>query len=104
MRKPYDTANLASRIEAVCAGGTADETRFRMSVDLYLFGRTFRVSAEKQQLLDLLVSSFEDLILMNRDLHARERDLMREPTPASAPARRHRGRAPATRRRRRGRS
>ena len=74
LRKPYDRAQLSARVRAALAprgaapggGGVAD------AAEVVLADRRVRVSAERQQILGLLLSSFEDLVVSNKELHERE--------------------------------
>ncbi len=65
--KPYDRAHLLDRVRLVL-----DNRRLREgassggSVDITFLGNRFSISAEKEQILDLLVSSYEELVRTNQ--------------------------------------
>ncbi len=76
LRKPYEIDELGARLETMLhhrgmradGGGTT-------GLDVFLGGKRFMIAAERQQLVDLLISSFEDLVASNRLLRQREDDL-----------------------------
>jgi DNA-binding response OmpR family regulator len=76
LRKPYRAAQLVSRIETVLyhrdmrAGGRA-----AMGLEVLLRDQPFLITAERQQILDLLIASFEDLVDTVHTLRDREREL-----------------------------
>jgi PAS domain-containing protein len=75
-RKPYDLDQLASRLRGILYTREMRlEARSRMGLELFFLGQRFTVTAERQQLLDLLISSFEDLVTTNEQLRDRERHL-----------------------------
>jgi len=73
LRKPYEPEQLISRLRnilshrAMRAGGRAN-----LGLEVVLRDKRFLITAERQQILDLLLSSFEDLVTSNR--HLAERD------------------------------
>lgn len=76
LRKPYDLDRLVSRLRSILhnrdmRGGS----RTQMGLELHFLGRRFMITAEREQLLDLLVSTFEDLVTVNGQLRDRERNL-----------------------------
>jgi PAS domain S-box-containing protein/diguanylate cyclase (GGDEF)-like protein len=73
LRKPYDPVQLVARIRTMLlhrelrAGGRAS-----MGLEVVLHDKRFMITAERQQILDLLISTFEDLVSSNRELRERE--------------------------------
>lgn len=67
--KPYDPAFLVARVESLLQSplGVNDEDAMELSVTLG--GRTYRVKSGRQQVLNLLVSTFEGAVEKNRELH-----------------------------------
>jgi signal transduction histidine kinase/DNA-binding response OmpR family regulator len=69
LRKPYDPADLISRIQRIL-----DNRRMRrgshvsLGIELAFLGKKFLINSEKEQILDLLISTFEDIIRANREL------------------------------------
>jgi len=73
--KPYQADHLLARVARVLehhvarAGGRpCDEVRF--------LGETFIIDAKREQILDLLVDTFEDVVRTNQALQARQAELM----------------------------
>ncbi|MGH9179432.1 MAG: response regulator [Acidimicrobiales bacterium] len=76
IRKPYQRNQLLSRIESIVVNRSLRNAgNVQMGVELSFLGQRFMITSERQQILDLLISSFEDLILINRQLRAREAEL-----------------------------
>ena len=76
IHKPYQLDQLLSRIESIVVNRSLRTAgNVQMGVELSFLGQRFMITAERQQILDLLISSFEDLILINRQLRAREAEL-----------------------------
>ena len=72
--KPYDPEYLLARMADLLAtplGGDAEEA----SLEVTLAGQTFKVKAGRQQVLNLLVSTFENAVAKNRELVVVNRDL-----------------------------
>jgi signal transduction histidine kinase len=73
LTKPYQTDELFSRIERILENrrlrGT---TRISAGVDIMFLGNEFTITSDKEQILDLLISTFEDMVRANRELqHSR---------------------------------
>jgi len=78
VRKPYDQAHLVSRIRYVLANHELHELeRTRMGMELVVGGRRHFISAERRQILDLLISSYEEAVRLNKELSARQNELER---------------------------
>ncbi len=76
VRKPYQPEQLASRLESMLYNrALRDAGKVQMGVELSFLGRRFMITSERQQILDLLVSSLEDLVITNRELQGREAEL-----------------------------
>jgi two-component system sensor histidine kinase/response regulator len=76
LRKPYDRQQLLSRIQSILyTRELRAEGKVQMGVEMAFLGQRFMITSERQQILDLLVSSFEDLVTTNRQLRAREAEL-----------------------------
>ena len=72
--KPYDPEYLLSRVSDLLStplGDDADETELQVK----LAGKEYTVKAGKQQVLNLLVSTFENAVGKNRELVAANQDL-----------------------------
>jgi signal transduction histidine kinase len=75
--KPYEPDQLLSRIRTVL-----DNKRLRATgrmqiagVEIAFLGKTFTVTSDKEQILDLLISTFEDIVRTNRGLQKSQAEL-----------------------------
>jgi PAS domain S-box-containing protein len=76
LTKPYDADHLMERIEVLLATRRARvESHLRLGVDVVFLGRRFTISSEREQILDLLISTFEDAVLQNRALREHQEQL-----------------------------
>jgi sigma-B regulation protein RsbU (phosphoserine phosphatase) len=73
--KPYDPAYLLARMGDLLATPLAAEAGNEATLDVTLAGQTFQVKAGRQQVLNLLVSTFENAVSKNRELVVANRDL-----------------------------
>jgi PAS domain S-box-containing protein len=72
--KPYEPEYLVDRVRTMLANRSR-KRRLNMGVDVTFLGRNFVINSEKEQILDLLVSTFEEIVRSNRDLAARTEEL-----------------------------
>ncbi len=78
IRKPYDARYLVSRIEYLLMNKELRQNqRMRLGLEIRLSGKTHFITAERQQILDLLISTYEQAIRINDELKLKERDLAR---------------------------
>ncbi|HUW36836.1 MAG TPA: EAL domain-containing protein [Rhodocyclaceae bacterium] len=76
VRKPYDEKYLLSRIHYLLMNLELRKSqRMQMGVEINLGERKYFVTAERQQILDLLISTYEQAVSINDELKAREKDL-----------------------------
>ncbi|MDP1952386.1 MAG: response regulator, partial [Betaproteobacteria bacterium] len=76
IRKPYDERYLLSRIEYLLMNlELRKNQRMQLGVEIKLGNQTHFITAERQQILDLLISTYEQAIRINEELKAREQDL-----------------------------
>ncbi|HUR18298.1 MAG TPA: response regulator [Acidimicrobiales bacterium] len=76
IRKPYERDQLLSRVESILVNRSLRTAgNVQMGVELSFLGQRFMITSERQQILDLLISSFEDLIRTNTRLRTREIEL-----------------------------
>lgn len=74
--KPYDPAGLVARINGILENRRLRaEGRLTGGVEILFLGRTFTITSDREQILDLLISTFEDIVRTNRELQAREAEL-----------------------------
>jgi PAS domain S-box-containing protein len=79
IRKPYDDKYLVSRVEYILANQELRRTeRLQVGVQLQFDGRAHFITAEKQQILDLLISTYEGAVQINEELEIKQRELLRE--------------------------
>jgi len=79
IRKPYDDKYLVSRVESILANQELRRTeRLQVGVQLQFDGRAHFITAEKQQILDLLISTYEGAVQINEELEIKQRELLRE--------------------------
>lgn len=67
--KPYDHNYLLSRIEALLSTPITAESDQATEIQVTLAGQKYRVKSGRQQVLNLLVSTFENAVEKNRELH-----------------------------------
>src|ERR1700693_3698191 len=76
IRKPYDDKYLVSRVEYILANQELRKTeRLQAGVQLQFGGQAHLITAEKQQILDLLISTYEGAVQINEELEAKQREL-----------------------------
>ncbi len=76
IRKPYDPEQLLERVRTILLQRSLRASgHLRVGVELLFLGRHFAITAERQQILDLLMSTFEDLVQTNHDLRSRREEL-----------------------------
>jgi len=73
LRKPVDEKHLRSRIDHVLSKqGLRSRERTRLRVTVHLADQSHFITAEHQQILDLLFSTAEEAALLNNELRARQ--------------------------------
>ncbi|HET7061421.1 MAG TPA: response regulator, partial [Nitrosospira sp.] len=76
IRKPYDDEYLLNRIDYLLMSYQLRKSqRMQMGTDIYLGGQKRFISSERQQIVDLLISVYEDAIRINAELSARQLEL-----------------------------
>jgi diguanylate cyclase (GGDEF)-like protein/PAS domain S-box-containing protein len=76
IRKPYDGRYLLARVEYLLMNVVLRKNqKMQMGVEIDLGGHKYFITAERQQILDLLISTYEQAILINEDIQAREKEL-----------------------------
>jgi sigma-B regulation protein RsbU (phosphoserine phosphatase) len=73
--KPYDPPYLLARMGDLLSTPLDLDTAGEATLDVTLAGQTFQVRAGRQQVLNLLVSTFENAVTKNRELVVVNRDL-----------------------------
>src|SRR3546814_7135930 len=67
--KPYDPDRLIERIRNILYNrNLRAQGKIKVGIEVALFGKTFVIDSQKKQILDLLISTFEDVVQINLDL------------------------------------
>ena len=78
LTKPYGPEHLVARIRTALSTSRAREVRSEDgAVEVIFRGKSFRIHSEKEQVLDLLLSTFEDIIRTNEELERNRVELAR---------------------------
>jgi PAS domain S-box-containing protein len=76
IRKPYEEKYLVSRIDYLLMNVELRKNqRMHMALEIDIGGKKHFISAERQQILDLLVSTYEQAVQVNTELKDREKEL-----------------------------
>ena len=76
IRKPYDERYLLSRIDYLLMNVELRKNqKMQMGVEINLGGQRHFISSERQQILDLLISTYEQAVEINSELKLREKEL-----------------------------
>lgn len=76
IRKPYDEKYLLSRLDHILLNWELrKEQKMQMGMEIHLGGRTHLITCERQQILDLLISTYEEAIHINAQLKAVNKEL-----------------------------
>lgn len=76
LTKPYEPEILVKRIYTILENKRLRiEGQLKVGVEILFMGRKFVVSSDKEQILDLLVSTFEDVVHTNRELRNNQAEL-----------------------------
>lgn len=78
IRKPVEKKYLMGRIRHILANrATRDDERVQLGMKISLGGQTHFITAERQQIFDLLISTYEEAIQMTAELHAQQEQITR---------------------------
>jgi two-component system, sensor histidine kinase and response regulator len=76
IRKPYDDKYLVTQVEYILTNVELRKTqRLHVGVQLHFGGQSHFITAEKQQILDLLISTYEGAVQINEELETKRREL-----------------------------
>jgi diguanylate cyclase (GGDEF)-like protein/PAS domain S-box-containing protein len=76
LRKPYEERYLVSRIDYLLMNlELRKDQKMQMGIEIDLGGKKHFISSERQQILDLLISTFEQAVEINSELKQREKEL-----------------------------
>jgi two-component system, sensor histidine kinase and response regulator len=69
LTKPYDESTLLARIEHLLANQELrKDARLQIGIELFFAGKKHIIDADRRQILDLLISTFEGAVQQNREL------------------------------------
>jgi signal transduction histidine kinase len=75
--KPYEPEQLIDRIRTVFRNRRArNHGKLAFGVEVVFLGKKFIVNSEKEQILDLLIATFEDIVRTNRGLQESKAELV----------------------------
>ncbi|MHB8252876.1 MAG: GGDEF/EAL domain-containing response regulator [Acidiferrobacter sp.] len=78
IRKPYDEKYLLARIDYILINQEIRKgQKVEMGVEILLGGKKHFINAERQQIVDLMISIYEEAVHINDELKARQKDLAR---------------------------
>ncbi len=78
IRKPYEARYLLSRVQYLLMNlELRKNQKMQMGLEINLGGKRQFITAERQQILDLLISTYEQAVVLNEELGQRERQLER---------------------------
>ncbi|MDD5180887.1 MAG: PAS domain S-box protein, partial [Gallionellaceae bacterium] len=76
IRKPYDENYLLSRIEYILMNSELHKgQKIQVGMEINLGGQKHFITAERQQMLDLLISTYEQSVYINHELKLRDKEL-----------------------------
>lgn len=76
LRKPYESKSLLARVDNLLSNWEMRKgNKMRMGVEIYLGGKRHFITSEREQILDLLISSYEQAIQVNEELKQREQEI-----------------------------
>ncbi|MDP1707664.1 MAG: EAL domain-containing protein [Gammaproteobacteria bacterium] len=76
IRKPYDKKYLLARIDYILMNCELRKNqKMQMGVEILLGGQKHFITAERQQIVDLLISIYEEAVHLNEELKTRQREL-----------------------------
>lgn len=78
IRKPFDDRYLLSRIEYILSNRQLRaSSKMGLEMEIVLGGKKHRITSERQQILDLLISTYEDAVHLNSELIEKQDELSR---------------------------
>ncbi|KIO48620.1 EAL domain-containing protein [Nitrosospira sp. NpAV] len=76
IRKPYEDQYLLARVDYLLINHELRKNqKMQMGMEIYLGGQKHFITAERQQIVDLLISIYEDAVHINKELHTRQLEL-----------------------------
>ena len=76
IRKPYDEKYLLARVDYLLMNQEMRKSqKMQMGMEIHLGGQRHFITAERQQIVDLLISVYEEAIHLNEELKAKQSEL-----------------------------
>ena len=76
IRKPYEPKTLLARIEYILLNFELRKTsRIQMGMEIYMGGKKHFIASGREQIVDLLISTYEEAVHMNEELQAQQREI-----------------------------
>jgi diguanylate cyclase (GGDEF)-like protein/PAS domain S-box-containing protein len=76
IRKPYDEKYLLARVDYLLMNQEMRKgQKMQMGMEIHLGGQRHFITAERQQIVDLLISVYEEAVHLNEELKARQNEL-----------------------------
>jgi PAS domain S-box-containing protein len=75
LTKPYKPEQVVSRARTILQNRSLRTRSAVFGVEISFLGKTFTITSEKEQILDLLISTFEDTVQANRELQRHRSEL-----------------------------
>ena len=75
LTKPYKPEQLVARARTILQNRALRNRAAVFGVEIAFLGKTFTITSEKEQILDLLISTFEDTVQANRELQRHRAEL-----------------------------
>jgi PAS domain S-box-containing protein len=75
LTKPYKPEQLLARVQTILQNRSLRASSAVLGIEIMFLGRRFTITSEKEQILDLLISTFEDTVQANRELQRHRTEL-----------------------------
>lgn len=76
IRKPYEERYLLARVDYLLMNNELRKNqKMQIGVEIYLGGQKHFITAERQQIVDLLISVYEEAVHISEELKVRQREL-----------------------------
>ena len=73
--KPYESGYLLGRVATILADRGSPDDKVRIGASVSFMGRSVTITSAKQQILNLLVGTFEEAVRKSRELEAKQKEL-----------------------------
>jgi diguanylate cyclase (GGDEF)-like protein/PAS domain S-box-containing protein len=78
IRKPYDPKTLIARIDYILLNiELRKHKKVRIGMEVILHGKKHFINSEREQIIDLLISTYEEAVHMNEELQERQKEIAR---------------------------